>query len=247
VADGAARIGARTSGTLPADSVRTQLDALNASAVRTNAANVFSATQTINGTADENAAALVTATSPLQRKLLWEISGGADAYKYRVYAGHFTFEITVNARWDGTQWVRDAAAFGSSKLELNGSNFRLNSTDANNAPIGDNWPNRFDIELVGHGRQSIDVGGNLTSSGATETYVGWQGSSPPLAIRVGAGASFRKQFPAVPSSITFAVLSSQNVATGPTVVSPTGAGTGAFIETTNVNTITNFYARVFAS
>ena len=228
VADGAARIGARTSGTLPAGSVRTQLDALNASAVRTNAANVFSATQTINGTVDENVAALVTATPPLQRRLLWEMSGGADAYKYRVYAGHFTFEVTVNARWDGAQWVRDAAGFGTSKLELDGSNFRLKSADANNAPVGDNWPNTVTMELVGHGKQSLDVGGNWISAGETFTYIMWHGPRPLSGI-VGSGAPFRKLFPTTPSSFTFSMLDQLNVASGPFAFFPNVVGIGAFV------------------
>jgi hypothetical protein len=87
-------------------SVRTQLDALNASAVRTNAANVFSATQTVNGTADETNAALATTSAPTVRKLLWEISGAANAYKYRLYAELHALEITVNARWDGFSGCR---------------------------------------------------------------------------------------------------------------------------------------------
>ena len=219
---------ARSSGTLPAGSVRSQLDALNASAVRTNAANVFSATQTINGTSDEKVPALATTTAPTQRKLLWEIAGAADAYKYRLYAELHTLEVTVNARWDGAQWVKDTAAFPASKLEFNATNFRLNSSDLTNAPVGDTWPNTVDFQMLGHQRQSIDVGGNWISSGATETYISWMGPRPLSGV-VGSGAPFRKVFPSGPSSITFTMLNSLNVASGPFVFFSTAVGTGAFV------------------
>ncbi|TMQ13289.1 MAG: hypothetical protein E6J91_18690 [Deltaproteobacteria bacterium] len=246
VADGAARIGARTSGTLPAGSVRSQLDALNASAVRTNAANVFSATQTVNGTADEKVPAVATnvaPTQPAQRKLLWESAG--ESYKYRLYAALFDFEITANARWDGAQWVRDVAAFASSKLDFNTNFFRLNSTDANNAPIGDNWPNNFTIEMIGHGHQVIDVGGNLISPGATETYISYLG--PFNNAAVGTGAPFRKVFPAQPSSITFTMLNSRNVASGPFGFFPTPIGTAAFVGGTIGQPDVQFACHVLAT
>jgi len=245
-ADGAARIGAGASGTLAAGSVRSQLDALNATAVRTNAANVFSAMQTLNGTADETSAALATTSAPTVRKLLWEIAGAANAYKYRLYAELHTLEITVNARWDGTQWLKDTVALPSSKLELNATDFRLNSNDAQTSPFADAWTNSIDIPLTGHGKQSLDAGGNWSSAGATETYISWLGPRPPSGI-VGGGAPFRKVFPATPSSITFTVLSSLNLASGPFLFFPTAAGVGAFVGGITTATEVRFTAQVFAS
>ena len=245
-ADGAARIGARASGTLAAGSVRSQLDALNATAVHTNATNVFTAMQTVNGTADETTAALATTSAPAVRKLLWEIAGAADAYKYRLYAELHTLEITVNARWDGTQWGKDTATLPSSKLELNATRFRINSNDTQTTPFADTWANAIDIQLTGHGQQSFDVGGNWSSAGATETYVSWQGANPPGGV-VGGGAPFRKVFPATPSSITFSVLNSVNLASGPFALFPTTAGTGAFIGGVIASPEARFTARVFVS
>jgi hypothetical protein len=244
--DGAARIGAHTSGTLPAGSVRSQLDALNASAVRTNAANVFSETQTINGTADEKVAALATTTAPGQRKLLWEIAGQVNVYKYRLYAELHTLEITVNARWDGAQWVKDTAALPSSKLELNGTNFRLNSSESSNAPVDDIWPNTIDVQMSGHGKQSFDPGANWTSSGATETYIGWRGSSSNIQS-IGAAAPFRKMFPVTPSSITFVLVASQRISTAPVAFATTTSGTGAVCSVAAFDADVFFFARVIAS
>jgi hypothetical protein len=228
-ADGAARIGTRTSGTLPAGSVRSQLDALNASAVRTNAPNVFSETQTINGTADEKVAALATSTAPAQRKLLWEISGGAGLYSYRLYAELHALEITVNARWDGASWVKDVAQLSASKLDLNPTNFRLNATDVNNLPSGDVWPNTVDVPMAGHGLQALDAGGNWTSAGPTTSYIMWQGPKPATGS-VGSSATFRKLFPVTPSSFTFSMIDQFNVESGPFAIFPTTFGIGAFVN-----------------
>jgi hypothetical protein len=207
---------------------------------------VFSATQTVNGTADETNAALATTSVPTMRKLLWEIAGAANAYKYRLYAELHAFEITVNARWDGTQWVKDTVTLPSSKLELTATDLRLNSNDAQTSPFADTWANSIDIQLTGHGKQAFDEGGNWSSSGATETYISWQGPRPSSGI-VGGGAPFRKVFPATPSSITFNVLNSLNMASGPFVFFPTAAGTGAFVGATATSTEVRFTARVFAS
>lgn len=245
-ADGAARIGARASGTLPPGSVRTQLDALNASTVRTNAVNVFSATQTVNGTADETNAALATTSAPTVRRLLWEIAGAANTYQYRLYAELHALEITVNARWDGTQWVKDTVTLPSSKLELTATNLRLNSNDTQTSPFADTWDNSIDIQVTGHGKQAFDAGGNWTSPGATQTYISWQGPRPPSGI-VGGGAPFRKVFPGIPSSITFKVLDGLNVGSGPFIFLPTAAGTGAYVSSSPSNAEVRFSALVFAS
>lgn len=207
---------------------------------------MFSATQTVNGTADETNAALATTSTPTVRKLLWEIAGAANAYKYRLYAELHALEITVNARWDGTQWVKDTATLPSSKLELNATDLRLNSNDTQSSPFGDTWANSIDIQLAGHGKQAFDAGGNWSSSGVTETYISWLGPRPSSGV-VGGGAPFRKVFPATPSSITFNVISSLNLASGPFVFFPTAAGAGAFVGATTTSTEVRFAAQVFAS
>lgn len=245
-ADGAARIGAGKSGTLPQGSVRSQLDALNASAVRTNAPNVFSAQQTVNGTADETSAALATTTVPTVRRLLWEIAGAADAYKYRLYAEAHTLEITVNARWDGAQWVRDTAALSASKLELNATRFRLNSNDGPTTPFADAWTNTLEIALTGRGQQSVDVGGNWSAAGATEGLVSWAGANPSDGV-LGSGVSFRKVFPATPSSITFVVVNALNIAGAPFSIFPEPTGVGVIIGSSIGAPPPRFTIRVFAS
>lgn len=94
--DGAERIGAQASGNLPAGSVRSQLDSLDATSVRTNVANVFTALQTFNGAAGDTNAAIATTAAPSTRKLLWQITGTGN-YNYRLYATARTLEFTLNA------------------------------------------------------------------------------------------------------------------------------------------------------
>jgi hypothetical protein len=179
------------------------------------------------------------------RKLLWEIAGAAGAYNYRLYATRATFELTVNARWDGTQWLKDSTTSLSAKLEMNSIEFRLNSDDGFTSPFPDQWPSSIGIEIPRHGKQSFDAGGNWTSPGLTETYIAWQGESPRELV-VGSGAPFRKVFPATPSSITFSLLGSLNMSSGPFPFFPTAAGTGAVILALNPNENTHFNVRVFA-
>lgn len=145
--DGAGRVGARASGTLPAGSVRSQIDAINATAVRTSVANVFSEVQTLNGTADETNPVLATATAPTARRLLWEIAGAAGSFKYRIYAEVHALEITLNARWNGAQWVKDVVAVPAAKFDFNATSFRMNANRGPTSPILD-WPDFVDINMA---------------------------------------------------------------------------------------------------
>jgi hypothetical protein len=242
-ADGAARIGARTAGTLAAGTVRSQLDAINATAVRTNVANAFTATQTVNGAAGDISAALATTVAPNTRKLLWDIAGAAA--HVRLYATPHALEVTLNAAWDGAQWVKDAVITSSAKLEIKPTELRLNCDDATVSPFPDQWASSVGIAVASHGQQSLDAGGNWTSAGATETYLGWQGSSGNV-TSLGAAAPFRKVFPATPSSITFVVVAAQNIAGAPTAQAVTATGTGAAFTAANFG-FAQLFARVIAS
>jgi hypothetical protein len=245
-ADGAGRIGAQAIGNLVAGSVRSQLTALDATSVRTNVANVFAATQTVNGADGDTNAALATAAAPVARKLLWDIAGAAGSYNYRLYAQRTHFELTVNARWDGAQWVKDTPA-ASTKLEMDNLELRINSDDAVTTPFADQWPSSIGIGVNGHGRQTLDGGGNWTSPGPTEAYVGWRGSSGPAGTSIGTGTTFRKMFPANPSSITIALLVSQNLLNPPVAIAVTASGTGVSAETQSPNNQTMLFARVIAT
>jgi len=244
-ADGAARIGAQAAGKLAAGSVRSQLNALDATAVRTNVANVFSAKQTLNGADGDTNAAIATTSAPAVRKLLWEIAGAAGAYNYRFYATTRALEFTLNAQWNGAQWVKDSTAFASAKFEINNTEIRINAGDALASPFPDVWASSIGIGVTGHGQQSFDAGGNWTSPGPTETYIGWAG--PGGTSVIGGGAPFRKVFPVTSSSITFVSLGALNIASGPVPFAVAAAGTGATATTAVPNASTHFFVRVIAS
>jgi len=109
---GAAKVGAAAVNGFSAGSVRSQLNEIAPGAVGT----PYSAAKTFNGAAGDTNAALVTAAVPTVRKLLWEIAIDATR-KVRFYArnsldmgpdlSNAGLEVTVNARWNGTDWARD--------------------------------------------------------------------------------------------------------------------------------------------
>jgi len=246
-ADGAARIGAQTSGNLPAGSIRSQLDALDATSVRTTVANVFSATQTINGGSGDGSAALTTTLAPGVRKLLWEIAGTAGNYKFRLYATSRTLEFLLNARWDGAQWIKDVAAQASTKFEINNNELRFSADAELVSPFADTWDNSIQLGISGHGAQEFDAGGNWISAGATETYVAWSGPSGN-ATRVGTGVPYRKMYPVFIGSITFLPIGiMRNVAGALFAIAGTTSGITVVANVTAANTETFFAARVFSA
>ncbi|HET9621792.1 MAG TPA: hypothetical protein VFP84_10515 [Kofleriaceae bacterium] len=238
--DGAARVGARAVGHLAAGSVRSQLDALDATSVRTNVANAFTATQTLNGAAGDLSAALTTTLIPLTRKLLWEIRG--PSVNYRIYAALTAIELTVNAKWNGTQWVKDLSAAHSTKFQLSNSDLKVLADDGLKNPFDDAWLNSITFALNGLG-QTFDAGGNWVSPGRTETYAGAFGAGGTTLV--GASASFRKVFPATPSSLTFTLTSQVGVVGAPAAIATTPIGTGVFV--TMPSGTGNFFCRILAS
>ena len=238
-ADGAGRIGARASGRLSAGSVRSQLDELDLTSVRTDIAHVFGATQTLNGPASDVVAALLTTAAPTVRKLLWEAKG--QACSYRIYAGA-ALELIANARWDGTRWVKDQAG-RSTALRLSTTDLRVLADDGTTTPFDDVWANEVRFALTGK-LQAFDAGGNWTSSGSTESYVGAFGSSN--ATICGAATTFRKVFPSTPSSFTFTVTQQVNVGS-PVAFTPTPVGTGVFAAQTAGVSSATLFCRVVAS
>lgn len=93
---------------------------------------------------------------------------------------------------------------------------------------------------------TLDAAGQITASGQIETYVGWEGRAGDTSY-VGGGCSFGKAFPSTPSSFTFTLLDSNNLASGPFSYVPTAYGTGVYIGVTTTNALAYFYARVQVS
>jgi len=244
---GAARIGAEASGNLLAGTIRSQLDALDATSVRTNVANTFAEQQTLNGAAGDTNAALATTDAPTTRKLLWEFAIGS--YNGRLYSSttfNGAFEVTINARWDGAQWVRDAFSLFSVKWTFHNYEFRIDvKTGSGNFADGA-WTGFFDLTFPfgAPNNLTLDVNGQLEGTGTCNSYIGAEAYQTNGTL--GSGAPWKRQFPSTPSSITFQTITSLNVASGPFSFGPSRFGTGAYIGV-GAGSATWFYADVTAS
>lgn len=142
-----------------------------------NAAAAFAHNLVANGQSGDQNPVVETTAVPTARKLLWKIranTGGTSIYA-RIYASVSTaLEVTVNARWDGTQWVPDSTGTASSKFKLDHGKLLYSSAVAGPA-------NFTDVALETK-RLLVDLGfygANLTSgsvlgvgNGATPTEVG---------------------------------------------------------------------------
>lgn len=240
---GAARVGAGASGNLPAGTVRSQLDALDATSVRTNVANTFTATQTVNGAAGDTNAALATTVAPSTRKLLWEVQAGG-AMKVRFYAGlDGSWEVTCNARWDGTQWVRDTSGNNSSMLRMDRFNFALNRKIPSGNFADGSWDGSWDVNIPANGANSWNTD-DWFGNGQTTSYAAIQATDSENG-NLGTGCTWKHRFSATPSSITFASQSETGVDSGPFSFAASAIGTGVFVN--GAAGTTWFYTHVIAS
>jgi hypothetical protein len=239
----AARIGAAASGNLPAGTVRSQLDALDATSVRTNVANTFTALQTLNGAAGDTNGAMATTVAPTTRKLLWEIQAGG-AMKVRFYAGlDGGWEVTCNARWDGAQWVRDTSGNNSSMLRMDRFNFTLNRKIPSGNFADGTWDGSWDINIPANGANSWNTD-DWFGNGQTTSYAAVQATESDNG-NLGAGCTWKHRFSATPSSITFATQSMIGVSSGPFSFAASEIGTGVFVG--GAAGTTWFYTHVTAS
>lgn len=93
---------------------------------------------------------------------------------------------------------------------------------------------------------TLNASGQITASGQIETYAAWEGRAADSSY-VGGGCSYGKAFPSTPSSFTFTVLDSNNLASGPFSYQPTAYGTGVYIGVTTTNALAYFFTRVQVS
>jgi hypothetical protein len=246
---GAARIGAAASAGIPAGSVRSQLDYLVSIAGANPAtANTWTAAQTFNGATGDSSAALKTTAVPSIRKLLWEIAGTGN-YSYRFYSTNRTMELTLNARWQSGSWVKDNVAWGSSKLELNNFELHYRTHNTGASPFADSaWTGDWQVTPDTGQVQSFDSSGEWTSPGATVAYVAAEGvGGSGIDKNIGGGATFRKVFPATPSSFTFSNIATGNLSFGPATYGASQYGIGAYAAVSDETNSGFFFATVTAS
>ncbi|MCA9629354.1 MAG: hypothetical protein KC766_16885, partial [Myxococcales bacterium] len=258
--DGAERVGAQAVAGAPSSlavgSVRSQLDELlgfvNASA-RTNVAQTWTETQQFDGPAGEQNPSLTTVINPTNRKLLWEVTGGT--YGLRIYYTDRTIEITLNARWDGTQWVKDSTTWFSARFFHNNFESRWQLHATSTSPFADSeWTGAsskqfvFDTDGIANG-EALTMGrerdvpsGPLTGYSATEGEWGSTNSN------IGGGASFASgRLPAAPSSITFTVHSEFNTGNSPSAFVSQRMGVGWFDSTSGTLPSTRYMFLSFSA
>jgi hypothetical protein len=238
--DGAERIGAQASGNLAAGSVRSQLDAIDSTAVRTNVANTFTALQTLNGAAGDTNGAMATTAAPTTRKLLWEFAINAS-YKGRLYSSttfNGSFEFTINARWDGANWVRDSASspgLFAEKWTFHNYEWRVDVKTTSAASFSDSsWDGFFKVEFPFGAPKNITIEetGEKTSTGPLTGYSATEGEWGSTNANIGGGASFASgRLPAAPSSITFTVKNQIGTGNSPSSFVSDRMGVGWFDST----------------
>ena len=238
--DGAERIGAQASGNLAAGSVRSQLNALDSTAVRTNVANVFSALQTVNGASGDTNGALATTSAPTTRKLLWEFAINAN-YKGRFYSSttyNGSLELTMNARWDGAQWVRDSTSMVAVKWTFHNYEWRIDVNTGSGSFADSAWTGYYRVQFSASAPKNITVEetGEQTSLGPLTGYSATEGEwSANSTANIGGGASFASgRLPAAPSSITFTVKQQSSTGNSPSAFYSDRMGVGWYDETTTL-------------
>lgn len=169
--DGAERIGAQLTSDLAAGSVRSQLDALSVGWGKLTRTSTWSATQIMNASASDTTAVVQTTYVPTTRKLIWEAaleSSGAGNNKFRIYAGRndvdVGFEVTINARWDGTNWNKDGTGQGTRLVLISNGMYLQSRLSGDSSPWTDtlgNWhaPMYFSAEFFA---STTGIGASVT-------------------------------------------------------------------------------------
>lgn len=153
------------------------------------------------------------------RILMFECRDPLSAFVTRFYQAVSQLEITMNAAWDGSQWVRDPPYNESSKLSYDwqgGLRSAVYVGPAYSFPDS-GWSGEFrfrPFDSTTIADITLPSSGVAIAAGAIDCFAGaeaQQGSSGYL----GTGVTFPKTFPASPSWISTFVYYSGHVSSGP--------------------------------
>ena len=141
------------------------------------------------------------------KALLWDAQGtGAGVARFRVYLDGDSLWLTMNASWNGTQWVKQATG-NAAALRLSRNTFELvhEGTPATQFSLWTRtWRLPIDSNVV---NSAFELSGTVRETG----YCGAKMYNPTGAsqfMMLGNVVNFRSRFPAAPSSITLAVRDS---------------------------------------
>ncbi|CAG0975408.1 hypothetical protein MYXO_01538 [Myxococcaceae bacterium] len=135
-------------------------------------------------------------------------ASGAAATHLRIYADGSSVWFTLNASWDGAQWVRDSGGtfcgafrFARNEIEfLHEDSFAATFTS---------WTRTWRLPMSSTVNSAFELTGTVREVGR----VGMEWSNADSATRTLAGGgsvTFRNRFPATPSSITFSALNTSS-------------------------------------
>lgn len=162
------------------------------------------------------------------KALLWDAIGiGGAAGRLRVYADTTSIWFTLNASWDGSQWVRDSTSWFSGGFRFSRSDIEFLHEDSFAATFT-TWTSTWTLPMSSTNNSAFELSGTVREVGR----VGMEWSNADNATRTLAGGgavTFRSRFPATPSSITFAVSNASSGFSGsPSTFTPDRDGFGFF-------------------
>ena len=147
------------------------------------------------------------------KALLWDALGvGAVSGHLRVYADTASIWFTINASWDGSQWVRDSTSFFSGGFRFSRSEIEFLHDDSFAATFTA-WTSTWTLPMSSTTNSAFELNGSIQEIGR----VGLEYTNADTATRTLAGggaATFRNRFPATPSSITLSPLSTSGSFSG---------------------------------
>ena len=158
------------------------------------------------------------------RVLLWDARGtGAAAARARFYLDGTSLWITLNARWDGTQWVRDTADHCGG-LRLSKDDFELMQYAGTTPAAFTTWQKRWTLSMNGIVNTAFETTALVAETGHV-SLESTNTSAAAASIAMGCAVTFRTRLPAAPSSVTFSSLVTSPGWTGtPTVYRSTRDG-----------------------
>lgn len=149
------------------------------------------------------------------RVLLFHSRGnGATNAQLRIFADSTDIWFTVNADWDGSQWLKDGLG-SSGGMRLERANIRFIYHYGESLNFSD-WTNTWRIPMNSStSNSSFETYGDIREVGRLAIH-GTNPHSSGTTISIGGAVTFRNRFPNAPSSITFTSMEISNWPSYPT-------------------------------
>jgi hypothetical protein len=199
--------------------------------------NSWSAKQSFLGASDTSAA-LAVDTAASTRRLGLELRG--SDFRMRLYYAARHLELTLNARWNGSNWERDVGSLTAMRVVIAREEMRFQQVSSSLAsPFADTaWIGGsvkqfvLNVDAIGFGELVTSGRERDVSTGPLTGYSAVEGEWGSTNSNIGGGASFASgRLPAGPSSVTFTVKDQLNTGNSPSVHMADRCGVGWFDST----------------